>query len=179
MGTTGSPPMLHAPMSLASLSFPTSLVASFPTSSLDSEIPGDGNDWMGTNVVPSYYSASYSLPPGYGSGSTTNVRLYGDSSVSEPGFNVPANPPLYRREEVRYWRNKSEQRRRDGLHGGFARLKDILPAASQRGSKMSLVERDQMQARLTASELEVIRLRHLSETLTLEATEHFSSQSPL
>ncbi|KAG8711049.1 hypothetical protein FRC08_016395 [Ceratobasidium sp. 394] len=144
MDTTGGTPTLHAPVSLASFSFPTSPIASFPISPLDSEVPGDaapqGHGWMSTGVAPSYYSA-YDSVLGYESRSATNVRLYEGSSASKPGFDTPANSPLNHREEVRRQRNKSEQQRRDGLRGGFARLKDILPVSNQRGSKMSLVDR--------------------------------------
>ncbi|CAE6528856.1 unnamed protein product [Rhizoctonia solani] len=96
-----------------------------------------------------------------------------------------------RREEIRRQRIESEQRRRDDLREGFARLKDVLPVSNQKGSKMALLDRatshiryleamqQQMQAKLTASEMEVNRLRQINEALMLKAAERRSSQSPL
>ncbi|KAF8601855.1 hypothetical protein BDV93DRAFT_558031 [Ceratobasidium sp. AG-I] len=46
-----------------------------------------------------------------------------------------------RREEIRRQCIESEQRRCNDLCKGFARLKDILPASNQKGSKMALLDR--------------------------------------
>jgi len=57
-------------------------------------------------------------------------------------------PPIHsltdrfrRRETIRKQRIESEQRRRDELRDGYARLKDTLPASNQKSSKVSLLDR--------------------------------------
>lgn len=118
---------------------------------------------------------------------------YGSDGESElGGINMSTDVVVSRRrEEIRRQRIESEQRRRDDLREGFARLKDVLPVSNQKGSKMALLDRatshiryleamqQQMQAKLTASEMEVNRLRQINEALMLKAAERRSSQSPL
>lgn len=114
---------------------------------------------------------------------------YGSDGESELG-NLPTDVVVSRRrEEIRRQRIESEQRRRDDLREGFARLKDVLPVSNQKGSKMALLDRatshiryleamqQQMQAKLTASEMEVNRLRQINEALMFKAAGR-SSQSP-
>jgi hypothetical protein len=129
---------------------------------------------------------------------STSMRMadedsYGsDDGESELGLNMPTDVVVSRRrEEIRRQRIESEQRRRDDLREGFARLKDVLPVSNQKGSKMALLDRatshvryleamqQQMQAKLTASEMEVNRLRQINEALMLKAADRRSSQSPL
>lgn len=164
-------------------------------------------------------SHSHSFPGGYGSGlvhrnrgaytrgmaersahkrrgSTSMTRMadedsYGSEGESELGMNTTDVVVSRRREEIRRQRIESEQRRRDDLREGFARLKDVMPVSNQKGSKMALLDRatshiryleamqQQMQAKLTASEMEVNRLRQINEALMLKAAERRSSQSPL
>ncbi|KAG9127287.1 hypothetical protein FRC07_014994 [Ceratobasidium sp. 392] len=118
---------------------------------------------------------------------------YGSDGESELGLNMPTDVVVSRRrEEIRRQRIESEQRRRDDLREGFARLKDVLPVSNQKGSKMALLDRatshvryleamqQQMQSKLTASEMEVNRLRQINEALMLKAASSGrSSQSPL
>jgi hypothetical protein len=84
-----------------------------------------------------------------------------------------------RRETVRKQRIESEQRRRDELREGYARLKETLPASNQKASKVSLLDRatshikyleavkDQLEARLKGADAEVHRLRSVNEALML------------
>jgi hypothetical protein len=117
---------------------------------------------------------------------------YGSDGESELGLSMPTDVVVSRRrEEIRRQRIESEQRRRDDLREGFARLKDVLPVSNQKGSKMALLDRatshirylealqQQMQSKLTTSEMEVTRLRQINEALMLKAAERRSSQSPL
>ena len=46
-----------------------------------------------------------------------------------------------RKEATRRQRIEAEQRRRDELREGYARLKDVLPVSNQKSSKVSLLER--------------------------------------
>jgi hypothetical protein len=85
------------------------------------------------------------------------------------------------RETIRKQRIESEQRRRDELRDGYARLKDTLPPSNQKSSKVSLLERatghiryletvkEQLELRLKSAEAEVHRLRNVNEALMLGA----------
>lgn len=46
-----------------------------------------------------------------------------------------------RKEATRRQRIEAEQRRRDELRDGYAKLKDALPVSNQKSSKVSLLER--------------------------------------
>ncbi|KAF9015751.1 hypothetical protein BDQ17DRAFT_1386429 [Cyathus striatus] len=84
-----------------------------------------------------------------------------------------------RRETIRKQRIESEQRRRDELRDGYARLKDTLPPSNQKSSKVSLLDRatshiryletvkEQLEIRLKSTEAEVNRLRNVNEALML------------
>ncbi|KIM88739.1 hypothetical protein PILCRDRAFT_95401 [Piloderma croceum F 1598] len=84
-----------------------------------------------------------------------------------------------RKEATRRQRIEAEQRRRDELRDGYAKLKDVLPVSNQKSSKVSLLERAtnhianleqstaEMQARLTHLEQEVKRLRAINEKISL------------
>ncbi|KAH7334344.1 hypothetical protein B0J17DRAFT_720752 [Rhizoctonia solani] len=181
-------------------------------------VSGGGGSRSGTGSPGSAHSHSF---PGYGSGlvhrssrgaiargmaernahkrrNSSAMRMadedsYGSDGESElGGMNISTDVVVSRRrEEIRRQRIESEQRRRDDLREGFARLKDVLPVSNQKGSKMALLDRatshiryleamqQQMQAKLTASEMEVNRLRQINEALMLKAAERRSSQSPL
>lgn len=107
-----------------------------------------------------------------------------------------------RREFIRRQRIESEQRRRDDLRDGYARLKDILPPSNQKASKASLLKRGMsitstvislcvmvsftatchlrhlesckatLENNLANTEAEVRRLRDVNERLMLGTAEH-------
>jgi len=96
------------------------------------------------------------------------------------GVNPSAeNLANHRKEATRRQRIEAEQRRRDELRDGYARLKDVLPVSNQKSSKVSLLERAcnhivsleksnrQLQTRLAQIEAEVQRLRSLNEKISL------------
>ncbi|EED79691.1 predicted protein [Postia placenta Mad-698-R] len=103
-------------------------------------------------------------------------RLY-DEDMG--GIHSAENLANTRKEATRRQRIEAEQRRRDELRDGYARLKDVLPVSNQKSSKVSLLERAcnhitaleksnrQMQARLAQVESEVGRLRSLNEKISL------------
>ena len=62
-----------------------------------------------------------------------------------------------RRETIRRQRIESEQRRRDELRDGYARLKETLPPSNQKSSKVSLLERGKFS-------VSVLRIRELIQT---------------
>ncbi|KAF9270790.1 hypothetical protein L218DRAFT_57664 [Marasmius fiardii PR-910] len=84
-----------------------------------------------------------------------------------------------RKEATRRQRIEAEQRRRDELRDGYARLKDVLPVSNQKSSKVSLLERatnyitqleaqnQELQNRLQYLEQEMQRLRALNEKISL------------
>jgi len=100
----------------------------------------------------------------------------------QPTASASANPDS-RRETIRKQRIESEQRRRDELREGYARLRETLPTSNQKASKVSLLDRatthiryldtvrDQLEARLKAAESEVHRLRSVNEALMLGTAE--------
>jgi hypothetical protein len=102
-----------------------------------------------------------------------------DASDDDDDFQPQAQNPDSRRETIRKQRIESEQRRRDELRDGYARLKDTLPASNQKSSKVSLLDRatshlryletvkEQLEIRLKTAEAEVHRLRNVNEALML------------
>lgn len=84
-----------------------------------------------------------------------------------------------RKEATRRQRIEAEQRRRDELRDGYAKLKDVLPVSNQKSSKVSLLERatnhiialekanSEMQARLNDLDAEMQRLRAANEKISL------------
>jgi hypothetical protein len=114
-------------------------------------------------------------------------RMSNDDSDEDDDFQPNtsgAGSPDSRRETIRKQRIESEQRRRDELRDGYARLKETLPASNQKSSKVSLLDRatshlryldtvrEQLENRLKAAETEVHRLRSVNEALMLNAARH-------
>lgn len=89
-----------------------------------------------------------------------------------------------RKEATRKQRIEAEQRRRDELREGYARLKDVLPVTTQKSSKVSLLERATnyivtidgqnkvLNSRIAALELQVENLRRANERLAMTVTHH-------
>ncbi|KAF8665250.1 hypothetical protein AX16_000272 [Volvariella volvacea WC 439] len=119
-----------------------------------------------------------------------------DASDDEDEFHSSPPPPApsatndtARRETIRRQRIESEQRRRDELRDGYARLKETLPPSNQKSSKVSLLDRatshiryvetcrDQLELRLKAAEAEVIRLRNVNEALMLSTANQRAAAS--
>ena len=67
-------------------------------------------------------------------------RSFGDSD-EDMGVNIAESIAYTRKEATRRQRIEAEQRRRDELRDGYARLKDVLPVSNQKSSKVSLLER--------------------------------------
>lgn len=70
-------------------------------------------------------------------------RSHGDSDEEDMGiaYNTVENLANSRKEATRRQRIEAEQRRRDELRDGYAKLKDALPSSNQKSSKVSLLER--------------------------------------
>ncbi|KAH8835642.1 hypothetical protein DL96DRAFT_1454259 [Flagelloscypha sp. PMI_526] len=95
------------------------------------------------------------------------------------GVNYRDNLASTRKEATRRQRIEAEQRRRDELRDGYAKLKDVLPVSNLKSSKVSLLERAtnhiialekqnrELQDRIEEMEQEAARLRTLNERMTL------------
>ncbi|KAH7907034.1 hypothetical protein BJ138DRAFT_1117045 [Hygrophoropsis aurantiaca] len=114
------------------------------------------------------------------SGRRGRGRSLNDSDDEENmGATFVENLAHSRKEATRRQRIEAEQRRRDELRDGYAKLKDVLPVSNQKSSKVSLLERatnhiiflekstQEMQARLLVLEQEVQRLRGVNEKISL------------
>jgi len=111
-----------------------------------------------------------------------NSKDSNDSDAEEEEDYQPGSTDP-RREAVRRQRIESEQRRRDELRDGYARLKAVLPPSTAKSSKVSLLDRAashlkhleacrlQAEQRLKAAETELIRVRSLNEVLSLRAVQ--------
>jgi hypothetical protein len=113
------------------------------------------------------------------------TRRDDDSDEEDDDFQPTANSLVggadSRRETIRKQRIESEQRRRDELRDGYARLKDTLPTTNQKSSKVSLLDRatnhvrnlelakGELEKRLKEAESEVKHLRHINEVLSVRA----------
>jgi hypothetical protein len=64
-----------------------------------------------------------------------------DSDEEEMGVSFVENLAHSRKEATRRQRIEAEQRRRDELRDGYAKLKEVLPISNQKSSKVSLLER--------------------------------------
>ncbi|KAI0639854.1 hypothetical protein C8Q77DRAFT_1152795 [Trametes polyzona] len=118
-------------------------------------------------------------PTSSSGGRRSRGQSLSDDEDHHMGVNVAESLANTRKEATRRQRIEAEQRRRDELRDGYARLKDVLPVSNQKSSKVSLLERAtnhitslektnrQLQQRLAALEAEVARLRSLNEKISL------------
>ncbi|KAG6911354.1 hypothetical protein DXG01_001025 [Tephrocybe rancida] len=102
---------------------------------------------------------------------------------NDMGASFVENLANTRKEATRRQRIEAEQRRRDELRDGYAKLKDVLPVSNQKSSKVSLLERAtnhisslekinrELQARLNELDAEMARLRAVNEKISLGSTE--------
>jgi hypothetical protein len=79
-----------------------------------------------------------------------------------PAASTSANPDP-RRETIRKQRIESEQRRRDELREGYARLRETLPTSNQKASKVSLLDHGMFPSP-SPSHLHLINLSHIATT---------------
>ena len=64
-----------------------------------------------------------------------------DDEMGLAAYTTVENLAHTRKEATRRQRIEAEQRRRDELRDGYAKLKDVLPVSNQKSSKVSLLER--------------------------------------
>jgi hypothetical protein len=116
--------------------------------------------------------------PSGSSGRRSRGRSFGDSD-EDMGVNIAESIAYTRKEATRRQRIEAEQRRRDELRDGYARLKDVLPVSNQKSSKVSLLERatnhivqleklnQQLQKKIQGLNAEISRLQNLNEKISL------------
>nr|GAT61320.1 predicted protein [Mycena chlorophos] len=110
-------------------------------------------------------------------------RSHGDSDDEDAGYGFGENVATTRKEATRQQRIQAEQRRRDELRDGYAKLKDVLPVSNQKSSKVSLLERatthiaalelenKSLNERIASLEEEIRRLQALNDKLGVGALE--------
>lgn len=81
-------------------------------------------------------------------------------------MNFRENLANSRKEATRRQRIEAEQRRRDELRDGYAKLKDVLPLSNQKSSKVSLLERGQSYIRVD------LQLSNIADFSMPSATNH-------
>ncbi|KZV93854.1 hypothetical protein EXIGLDRAFT_673664 [Exidia glandulosa HHB12029] len=125
-------------------------------------------------------------PSPAGSSSSSRRRSVDDSGnysdddpLPPPTRSIGESMTMSRKEATRKQRIEAEQRRRDELRDGYSRLREVLPSASHKGSKVALLDRAtsyivqlegtnaQLLQRLQETENEVDRLRKLNETIAM------------
>ncbi|KAL1677685.1 hypothetical protein EV122DRAFT_278983 [Schizophyllum commune] len=135
----------------------------------------------GTSLVHRHHIRYHPTPsPSSSSGRRSLRRSHDSDEDDNMGVSFPIeNLAHTRKEATRRQRIEAEQRRRDDLRDGYARLKDSLPVSNQKSSKVMLLERavnrireletenQEYQRRLAIAENEVTRLRALNEKITL------------
>ncbi|KAJ7150212.1 hypothetical protein C8R46DRAFT_499254 [Mycena filopes] len=100
-----------------------------------------------------------------------------DSDDEDMNLIYTENLAQNRKEATRRQRIEAEQRRRDELRDGYAKLKDVLPVSNQKSSKVSLLDRatshisvlegenKALQDRIAGLEEEIRRLQSINEKL--------------
>ncbi|KAJ7492171.1 hypothetical protein FB451DRAFT_1336180 [Mycena latifolia] len=100
-----------------------------------------------------------------------------DSDDDDMNLLYTENLAQNRKEATRRQRIEAEQRRRDELRDGYAKLKDVLPVSNQKSSKVSLLDRatnhisvlesenKALQDRIAGLEEEIRRLQTINEKL--------------
>lgn len=73
--------------------------------------------------------------------SSSGRRSRGGSISDDDMVGTVADLANHRKEATRKQRIEAEQRRRDELREGYAKLKEVLPVSNQKSSKVSLLER--------------------------------------
>jgi len=140
----------------------------------------------------------YNPTPSPTSSSSRRRSRSQDSDDDDMGVQYVENLANSRKEATRRQRIEAEQRRRDELRDGYAKLKDALPVSNQKSSKVSLLERGrlhflaysyphslslpatnhiialekenkELQARIAFMEKESQRLRALNEKISLSS----------
>ena len=95
----------------------------------------------GTSLVHRHIRYNPSPSPTSSSGRRRRARSHDSDEEDNMGVAFTENLAHSRKEATRRQRIEAEQRRRDELRDGYAKLKEVLPISNQKSSKVSLLER--------------------------------------
>lgn len=136
-------PNMYDPLSPPISGSDTSADGIYHHSRNNSSGTGSPSSSRGTSLVhrhPIRYNPTPS--PTSSSGRPRRGRSLNDSDDEDGmGATFGQNLAHSRKEATRRQRIEAEQRRRDELRDGYAKLKDVLPVSNQKSSKVSLLER--------------------------------------
>lgn len=137
----------------------------------------------GNSLVHRHIRYNPSPSPTSSSGRRRRGRSHDSDEEDNMGVAFTENLAHSRKEATRRQRIEAEQRRRDELRDGYAKLKEVLPISNQKSSKVSLLERatnhivalektnKELRERLASLEQEMQRLRSINEKISLTAAE--------
>ncbi|KAF8640414.1 hypothetical protein AX17_000080 [Amanita inopinata Kibby_2008] len=137
----------------------------------------------GNSLVHRHIRYNPTPSPTSSSGRRRRGRSHDSDEEDNMGVAFAENLAHSRKEATRRQRIEAEQRRRDELRDGYAKLKEVLPISNQKSSKVSLLERatnhivaleksnKELRERLASLEQEMQRLRTINEKISLTAAE--------
>ncbi|KAF8624212.1 hypothetical protein AX15_005978 [Amanita polypyramis BW_CC] len=137
----------------------------------------------GNSLVQRHIRYNPSPSPTSSSGRRRRGPSHDSDEEDNMGVAFSENLAHSRKEATRRQRIEAEQRRRDELRDGYAKLKEVLPISNQKSSKVSLLERatnhivalektnKELRERLASLEQEMQRLRSINEKISLTAAE--------
>lgn len=142
----GSPPPpsphMYDPLSPPISGSDTSADGIYHTHSRNSSGTGSPSSSRGVSLVHRTSLRYNPTPsPTTSSSGRRRGRSLNDSDDEDMGATFVENLAHSRKEATRRQRIEAEQRRRDELRDGYAKLKDVLPVSNQKSSKVSLLER--------------------------------------
>jgi len=97
----------------------------------------------GNSLVHRHIRYNPTPSPTSSAGRSRRGRSQDSDDDNDMGVAFTENLAHSRKEATRRQRIEAEQRRRDELRDGYAKLKDVLPISNQKSSKVSLLERGQ------------------------------------
>jgi Helix-loop-helix DNA-binding domain len=95
----------------------------------------------GNSLVHRHIRYNPTPSPTSSSGRPRRGRSQDSDDDNDMGVPFTENLAHSRKEATRRQRIEAEQRRRDELRDGYAKLKEVLPISNQKSSKVSLLER--------------------------------------
>jgi glycogen debranching enzyme len=97
----------------------------------------------GNSLVHRHIRYNPTPSPTSSAGRPRRGRSQDSDDENDMGVAFTENLAHSRKEATRRQRIEAEQRRRDELRDGYAKLKEVLPISNQKSSKVSLLERGQ------------------------------------
>jgi hypothetical protein len=127
--------------------------------------PNSPSSSRGTSLV--HRSIRYNPTPSPTSSAGRRRSNSHDSDDEDMTAAFAENLAHTRKEATRRQRIEAEQRRRDELRDGYAKLKDVLPVSNQKSSKVSLLDRGSFLGSLLSPLSHPVSLRHQPRNISL------------